>query len=96
MSDLTNPKFYLENMPVAYCVIKIVTDDKGNPIDFVFTYSNKAHAELEGVFEGTFIGNRFLSYLITQMKDWLHITIRRLTGKNTLSANTIQTPTSIY
>lgn len=59
MSDLTNPKFYLENMPVAYCVIKIVTDDKGNPIDFVFTYSNKAHAELEGVFEGAFIGKSF-------------------------------------
>lgn len=52
--------FYLENMPVAFCAVKVLTDEEGNPSDYLFTYSNKAHAVLEGRPHGQLVGKRYL------------------------------------
>ena len=52
--------FYLENMPIAFCAIKVLTDGEGRPVDYVFSYSNKAHSRLEGCADGQLVGKRYL------------------------------------
>ena len=52
--------FYLANMPIAFCAIKVLTDKEGNPVDYLFVYSNKAHTRLEGLNEGKLAGKRYL------------------------------------
>ena len=52
--------FYLANMPIAFCAIKVLTDKEGNPVDYLFVYSNKAHTRLEGLNEGELAGKRYL------------------------------------
>lgn len=53
---------YLENMPVAFCSIKVLLDNTGNPYDFQFTYCNKALENLEGVESGELIGKNFYEF----------------------------------
>ncbi len=52
--------FYLDNMPIAFCAIEVLTDEEGKPRDYRFTYSNKAHARLEGCPHGQLLGRRYL------------------------------------
>lgn len=52
--------FYLANMPIAFCAIKVLTDKEGNPEDFLYVYSNKAHASLEGFPNKELVGKRYL------------------------------------
>ena len=47
-------------MPIAFCAIKVLTDKEGNPVDYLFVYSNKAHTRLEGLNEGELAGKRYL------------------------------------
>ena len=51
--------YYLENMPLAFCAIRVLTDEAGEPVDFEFLYSNKAHAEMTGYTPEELIGKYF-------------------------------------
>ena len=56
---MVNSDFYLENMPIAFCVLEVLTDDEGKPVDFVFVYSNKAYARMEGYDHEEIAGKRY-------------------------------------
>lgn len=62
---------YMENMPLACCSVKVLLDEQGDPYDFVFTYSNRAHARLEGTKPGELIGKRFYEFFRDTSKEWL-------------------------
>ncbi len=62
---------YLESMPVAFCEVKVLLDEDGKPYDLVYTYSNPAHAELEGVKEGELLGKQFYQYYKEADPKWL-------------------------
>lgn len=62
---------YLENMPVAFCSVKVLLDDSGQPYDFQFTYCNRAHEELEGVKAGELIGKNFYQFFKETDPKWL-------------------------
>lgn len=62
---------YLDNMPIAYCTIKVLVDENNNPYDFVFVYCNKAHSELEGVEHGVLINKPFYKFFENADKKWL-------------------------
>ncbi len=62
---------YLDDMPIAYCTIKVLVDENNNPYDFVFVYCNKAHSELEGVEHGELIGKPFYKFFENADKKWL-------------------------
>lgn len=36
-------------MPLAFCVIELVFDEKGHGVDFVFRYCNEMMADVEGI-----------------------------------------------
>ena len=50
---------YLENMPIAFTVLKVEIDEKGEPYDLVFVYANKALAELENTTKEKLMGSSF-------------------------------------
>lgn len=62
---------YLDDMPIAYCTIKVLADENNNPYDFVFVYCNKAHSELEGVKHGELIGKPFYEFFKNTDRKWL-------------------------
>lgn len=62
---------YLENMPVAFCSIKVLLDGEGKPCDFQFTYCNRAHEELEGVKAGELLGKNFYEFFGDTDPKWL-------------------------
>lgn len=62
---------YLENMPVAFCSIKVLLDESGQPYDFQFTYCNRAHEELERVKAGELIGKNFYEFFKDTDPKWL-------------------------
>lgn len=62
---------YLENMPVAFCSIKVLLDENGEPYDFQFIYANPAHAKLEGVDTGELIGKNFYEFFENTDRKWL-------------------------
>lgn len=50
---------YLENMPVAFCSIEILSGSDGKPEDFMFTYVNQAYEKFENVEKETVIGKPY-------------------------------------
>lgn len=62
---------YLENMPVAFCSIKVLLDGNDRPRDFQFTYCNRAHEELEGVQPGELLGKNFYEFFQDTDPKWL-------------------------
>ena len=62
---------YLENMPVAFCSIKVLLDENDRPRDFHFTYCNRAHEELEGVQPGELLGKNFYEFFQNTDPKWL-------------------------
>ena len=50
MKNYDEVKRYFDHMPVAFTIIEVGLNDKGQPVDFVFRYANPSLAELE---EGT-------------------------------------------
>ena len=46
--DISHAFSILNDMPVAFCVIQLLFDEKGQGIDFIFRYCNKAMETLEG------------------------------------------------
>lgn len=69
-------KQYLDQMPVSYCTIKLVLNDSGEPVDFIFTYCNEAHAKLEGFIVDELIGKRFYKLFPNADKKWLNFYYR--------------------
>lgn len=63
--------YYLESLPMAVCITKVLLDDKQKPYDWEFVYSNRAHSELEGVAYGELIGKRFYEYFNEENTTWL-------------------------
>lgn len=63
---------YLDNMPIAYCTTKVLVDESGKPYDFVYTYSNKAHSDLEKVKYGELVGKAFYKFFKSTDKMWLN------------------------
>lgn len=49
---------YLDNLPIACCVLRVAYDEADRPIDAFYVYSNRAHAHLNGVEHGAMIGRR--------------------------------------
>lgn len=68
---LTDMLAYLENMPVAFCSIKVLLDGNDRPRDFQFTYCNRAHEELEGVQPGELLGKNFYEFFQDTDPKWL-------------------------
>ena len=62
---------YLDNMPVAFCSIKVLLDDEGKPYDFQFTYCNHAHEKLENTDAGELLGKNFYEYFENTDPKWL-------------------------
>ena len=62
---------YLENMPIGFCSLEVLLDEKKKPIDFCFTYCNRAHEEIEGVSHGELIGKRFYQFFKETDPKWL-------------------------
>lgn len=62
---------YLDSMPVAFCNTKVLLDETNQPYDFVFTYSNRLHSELEGAAYGELIGKGFYEFFANADKKWL-------------------------
>lgn len=62
---------YLENMPVAFCSIRVLLDETGRPYDFQFTYCNRAHEALEGVRPGELLGKNFYEFFQDTDPKWL-------------------------
>lgn len=62
---------YLEDMPVAFCSIKVLLDEDGKPYDFQFTYCNHAHEELENTKAGELVGKNFYEYFENADSKWL-------------------------
>lgn len=62
---------YLDNMPVAFHSVEIVLDDDGAPVDFKFTYCNRAYAEMEGVEPSDLIGKNYYDLYDGDERMWL-------------------------
>lgn len=63
---------YLENMPVAFCSVHVLLDEKEKPLDFQFTYCNRAHEKLEGVERGQLLGKNFYEFFEETDPEWLN------------------------
>lgn len=64
---------YLENMPIAFTVLKVEIDEKGEPYDLVFVYVNKALAELENTTKEKLMGSSFYNIFKNGDKKWLKL-----------------------
>ena len=67
---MKNADYYLENMPLAFCAIRVMTDETGEPVDFEFLYSNKAHAEMTGYTPEELIGKYFTEVFPGAQENW--------------------------
>lgn len=65
-------KYYLDNLPVACCVMRIVFDEQGNPEDMVYSYTNQKYASLYGVRYGELIGKKYFELCCEADKSWLN------------------------
>lgn len=57
--------------PLAICVIEVLLDAKGDPLDFAFVYANEALAKIEGVSLDELIGSRFFELFPNGDRKWL-------------------------
>ena len=63
--------YYLEQLPMAVCITKVLLDDNQKPYDWEFVYSNKAYSLLKGVKHGELIGKRFSEYFKEESSIWI-------------------------
>lgn len=61
----------LDDMPVAYCVIELVFDEKGHGIDFIFRYCNRQMEVIEGVSVEEMVNHSFYEVFRNGDKKWL-------------------------
>lgn len=69
--DLNAIRSVYDNAPYAFCVIRIVQDEKSIPYDFVFEYANASLADMEGFSETNLIGNSFNSLFKNVDNKWI-------------------------
>ena len=75
--DITPPlSFYekcsiLDDMPIAYCVIELVFDEKGHGVDFVFRYCNKHMEVVEGIPVESMLNRSFYEVFKNGDRKWL-------------------------
>lgn len=65
------PYAILDNMPLAFCVIELVFNEKGHGIDFIFRYCNKEMEVLEGKTIGEMVDKSFYEVFENGDKKWL-------------------------
>lgn len=58
-------------MPLAFCVIELVFDEKGHGVDFVFRYCNEMMADVEGIPISEMINRSFYEVFENGDKKWL-------------------------
>ena len=61
----------LNDMPLAFCVIKLVFDANGRGVDFVFRYCNEEMAVVEGIPVSEMLNNSFYKVFENGDKKWL-------------------------
>lgn len=61
----------LDKMPLAFCVIELVFDEKGHGVDFVFRYCNEMMADVEGMPVSEMINRSFYEVFENGDKKWL-------------------------
>lgn len=73
MKNYDEVKRYFDHMPVAFTIIEVGLNDKGQPVDFVFRYANPSLAELEEVPLEQLIGMNFYQEVFGDKSDvkWL-------------------------
>lgn len=49
---------YLDNLPIACCVLRVAYDEAERPVDAFYVYSNREHAHLNVVEHGAMVGKR--------------------------------------
>ncbi len=62
---------YLASMPVAFCSLRVVLGDGGEPEDLIFTYCNAAYEALAGAAPGSLTGRSYYEYFPDGDKKWL-------------------------
>jgi hypothetical protein len=58
-------------VPLAFCVIELVFDEKGHGVDFVFRYCNEMMADVEGIPISEMINRSFYEVFENGDKKWL-------------------------
>ena len=61
----------LNDMPLAFCVIKLVFDANGRGVDFVFRYCNEEMAVVEGIPISEMLNHSFYEVFENGDKKWL-------------------------
>lgn len=61
----------LDKLPLAFCIIELVFNDKGRGIDFIFRYCNEEMEELEGKSIDEMIDKSFYEVFENGDKKWL-------------------------
>lgn len=61
----------LDDMPLAFCIIELVFDEKGRGLDFIFRYCNKEMEALEGKPISEMLNRSFYEVFENGDKKWL-------------------------
>lgn len=61
----------LEDMPIGFCIIELVFNEKGHGIDFIFRYCNKEMENLEGKTIDEMINKSFYTIFENAERKWL-------------------------
>ena len=69
--QLFNSCSFLNDMPLAFCIIELVFDANGRGVDFVFRYCNEEMAVVEGIQVSEMLNNSFYEVFKNGDKKWL-------------------------
>ncbi len=58
--------------PVGYCVLELVLDDKGQPVDWIYRYCNQAFADIKDHSLEEILDHSFQSLFPESDNKWLH------------------------
>lgn len=59
--------------PVGYCVLELVLDDKGQPVDWIYRYCNQAFADIKDHSLEEILDHSFQSLFPEADNKWLHV-----------------------
>ena len=69
--QLFNSCSFLNDMPLAFCIIELVFDAEGHGVDFVFRYCNDEMAVVEGIPVSEMLNRSFYEVFENGDKKWL-------------------------
>lgn len=58
MTEELNNVGLLENLPDAFAYHRLITDNEGNPVDYIYLYANRAFEEMTGLKRETVLGKK--------------------------------------